>query len=529
MDATQDADVVVVGAGAGGLAAAAHLARAGQRVLVVEAGHDVGGTMASFTRDGCEFDVGLHVTLVEEARAMLRPLGLDLPFTAYDPTRLFTLLGPDRELRVPLGVDAFRAALHEAFPGERQATDSYLDTVQMLSAEMASLPGHPHLRDLPTAPWRFRGLLRFGATSVGAYLDGVHASPVLRDALLACVIGSVAVPPSRLSLPIAAVMTTGYLGGMGYPAGGARAITSGLAEVVRGHGGEILLGTEASRILVDGARVRGVQVRDASVDATPAAARDLRAPAVVSTVDVRETYLRLLPAGVVPPRVLRRVRGYEFPLPWASLYLVLDRDLRAEGTANSFAVVSGEEDVEAQLAALAAGELLPGNAVSAWVASLADPDNPRLCPPGQTNLQLLSLAPPQHDWWGVVPGEGPTERYRARKREMRDQMVGLAERAVPGLASAILIEEMATPVTGERVSRWPGGSSYGPALTPRQVWTRMGPTSPVAGLFHGGAGYRPAHGLLGVLSSGLAAAAAVTGLSQEELLSGPGRLRAVAS
>lgn len=529
MQAGRDADVIVLGAGAGGLAAAAHLALAGEKVLVVEAGAEVGGTMASFSRDGCEFDLGLEITMTEATRAMLRPLGLDPALTPYDPARLFTMAGPDTHLAVPQGVAAFRAALHEAFPGERHATDTFLATAQLIAGELAGIPERPHLRDLPAAPWRFRALLRHGGTTVGAYLDSLHASSALRTALLGWAIGSLAVAPSRLSLPAAAAMMTGYLEGSSYPSGGGAAITSGLQEVVRSHGGEIVCGTEAVRVLVSGGEVRGVRVGDASPDAAPGGTDDLLAPAVVSAVDVRETYLRLLPADVVPPRLLRRVRGYEFPMPLASLFLVLDRDLAAEGTPNSIVVASGGEDIEEQYAALAAGDVLPGNAVNLWATSLADPGNPRLCPPGRTNVQLVSVAPSQHDWWGVVPGEGPTERYRARKRQLRDQMVALADRAVPGLADSIVVEEMATPVTSERVSRWPGGASYGPAFTPRQTWTRLGPRSVVSGLFHAGAGYRPSHGLLGVLASGVAAASAITGIPRDELLARPSAVRAVAS
>ncbi|MGB7979824.1 MAG: FAD-dependent oxidoreductase [Candidatus Nanopelagicales bacterium] len=57
-----DYDVIVIGAGPGGLRAAAHLANAGRRVLVIDAGDHVGGHMSAFTHAGYEFDIGLHYT-----------------------------------------------------------------------------------------------------------------------------------------------------------------------------------------------------------------------------------------------------------------------------------------------------------------------------------------------------------------------------------------------------------------------------------------------------------------------------------
>jgi phytoene dehydrogenase-like protein len=55
-----DADVIVVGAGAGGLTTAAYLAASGRRVIVVDRRPTPGGNMSSFTHEGYEFDIGLH-------------------------------------------------------------------------------------------------------------------------------------------------------------------------------------------------------------------------------------------------------------------------------------------------------------------------------------------------------------------------------------------------------------------------------------------------------------------------------------
>lgn len=517
MDERRDYDVIVVGAGPGGLTAAAYLGMAGQRVLVVEARGQVGGHMSAFTHQGHEFDIGLHYTEEGPAQRVLQPLGVDVEFREFDPSGMFRLLSKDREVIVPKGMDELRSCFAEAFPSERPTIDAFLGTVRLLADELGQITERPHLRELPKWPWRMRGLLRYGAATAGHYLDSLHASPQLRTALMGWTTGSLAIPPSQLSLPIAASMIDLYLGGLSYPQGGSRAISEGLADVVRRNGGEVLLDTEVSRVLVSDGHVRGVRVRSASVDAEPDPAEDILAPSVVSAVDAHQTYVRLLSPDDVPPRLLRRVRSFELPLPLAVVYLVLDRDLGAEGLPNATHIVSDTDDLEAYYATLRAGELPAAGSVGIWNASLADPENPRLCPPGQTNLQLIGVAPAQHEWWGVAPGSGSTARYAARKREMRDQMVRLAERVVPGLSGSILFEEMATPITEERFMRCTGGTSYGPALSPRQIMSRLGPTGAVEGLFHAGASARPSHGLVGTMHSGLAAAAAITTMPVSEL------------
>ncbi len=53
-----DYDVVVIGAGLGGLSAGGLLARQGRKVLVLEQAERIGGCCSTFERDGYHFDVG---------------------------------------------------------------------------------------------------------------------------------------------------------------------------------------------------------------------------------------------------------------------------------------------------------------------------------------------------------------------------------------------------------------------------------------------------------------------------------------
>ena len=89
MTSNRDADVIVVGAGIGGLTAAAYLAAAGKRVLVVDRGTRPGGHGTVFERGGYEFDIGLMFVASgmddrPEPDRWLAPLGIALRWNRID-------------------------------------------------------------------------------------------------------------------------------------------------------------------------------------------------------------------------------------------------------------------------------------------------------------------------------------------------------------------------------------------------------------------------------------------------------------
>lgn len=513
----RDADVVVVGSGPGGLSAATHLAVAGRRVLVVEARDVPGGHLTALRRGGYSFDIGLQYTVAEDAQRLLAPLGLDLAFRDYDPAMNFRVVLPGADVAVPQGLAGFREQLLLAFPGERDAVDAFAGTVRELAAAARGLQRRPGVLGIPTLPWRARSLVRHARSTLGSYLDSLHASPQLK-AVLGLHVTTMGTEPARLSLVAYTLVLDHYLQGASYPEGGAQRVTDGLVDELHRHGGAVLTGHEAIQILVSGQQVRGVRVARTGYDTPSETSFDVLAPVVVAAGDLRRTVLELVPEGALPERVVRRVRGAELPLPVAGMFLVLDRDLRAEGLPVAGQHLLEDPDVDRAFAALRHGQEPPSVGVTLCPTSLVDPTNGMLCGPGQTNLQLLTVSSPSHRYWGVEPGAPAGARYAARKRALRDRLLGLADRLVPGIEDSVAFEETFTPLAEERWMRVSGGQAYGLAFTPAQLMARPGPKTSLRGLFLAGAATRTGHGLVGTLAGGAAAAAAVLGIPEHELL-----------
>lgn len=508
-------DVIVVGAGTGGLTAAALLAARGRKVLIVDQHYVAGGNATTFKRKGWEFDVGIHYIGGCHPGGMiprlLRAAGVtDVEFEELDPDGYDTLVYPDFRFRVPRGIEPFRGRLLEHFPDERRGIERYVALLLQLQ-RLQGLLARP-VAALWTLP-RSLLLLRSARSTFGEFLDSCTRDPRLR-AVLAGQHGDYAQPPSRAAALVGAGLALHYLEGAYCPRGGGQVMSDRLADSVERHGGKVLLRTRVRRILVENGRAAGVEI-----DSPHLGVRRVRAPVVISNADLKRTIGELLGPSVVSAKTMRRAAGYEMSPSMAVLYLGIRRDLRAEGHPRTNYWVYHGTDYEPGYAALARGELADKPWVYISIASVKDPTNRRAAPAGMTNLQVMTLAPARPETWGVTEAEVESGAYRdspayqAKKAQVAASLVESARAIFPDLGETIAYQELSTPLSHRRYTLSSGGTSYGIALTPQQfLGGRPAARTEIDGLYLCGASCRTGHGIAGVMMSGLMAAAAVSGV-----------------
>jgi all-trans-retinol 13,14-reductase len=511
-----EVDVVVVGAGLGGLTAAAYLCAIGRRVIVVDQHNVAGGNATVFCHEDFEFDVGVHYLgdcgPGGPIPTILGRLGIDVSFRELDPDGFDTVIHRDgTKLRIPRDVELFRSRLLEAFGSEAEAVNAYVDTIIAMDRELAG-------QAVPDV------VLRWMNATLADFYDEIGASERLRSVLGAQHI-AYALPPSKASLLVHAGLAMHYFKGAFYPEGGGQVLADRLVEFISDHGGDVILRSTVEQILVEDARACGIRLRPPSPERAKGAPSEIRAPIVVSNADLKHTLDDLVGPEHFPDEFVSKVRGYEMAPPMFVHYLVIDRDLAAEGFANSNIYVVPHDDIEGDYRRLEAGAMPESPSVLMTFTSLKDPGNPRLCRPGQTNLQVMTPCPSDYAFWGLEEGPAQGERYRtnktylSRKREMRDRVLAVAEIAVPGISRSIVYEDTATAITHERFTRSTGGTSYGIAATPDQsALNRPAPGSPIEGLFFVGANVMPAHGIMPVMMSGETCAGLIEGRDINELV-----------
>jgi phytoene dehydrogenase-like protein len=513
--ATGAYDAIVVGAGLGGLSTAAFLATNGRRTLVLEQNQVVGGCSQVFRRQGnkYEFDVGVHYigdcAPGGTVDRLLRGLGLEdrIEFAELDPDGFSTITLPAVTFRVPRGWQAYEDRLAHTFPEQEEGVRRCVRTLRAVAEEIrAERPDG--LRHAVSRVANLRATLWWGLRPLERLYDACGLTQEART-VIAGESGDYAVPPSKAPVALHAGFLDHYLkAGAYYPKGGGQVIGARLTEVIVAHGGTVRTKARVEQILLEDDRAVGVRL---------AGGEEIHAPVVVSNADIKRTYLELVGREQLPKRLRRKVEGFRMALPLFSLYLAVDFDVR-DRLPNSTAWIYPHADIEAIYADAYAGRVPAQVPVFMTSGTLKDPDGDHTAPPGHSTLELMTIAPADHDTWAV--GEGPvagerysrTPSYLAAKEKLAEAVLDTASLVLPDLRDHIVYRDASTPITQERFTLSSGGACYGLEMTLDQLGPfRPDVTTSIPGLYLAGASTKHQHGIVATLNGGVGTAGAILG------------------
>lgn len=525
-------DVVVIGAGLGGLTSAAYCAAAGKKTLLLESYSVLGGCSHVFRRKpNWEFDVGVHYIgdcgENGEVPNLLRGLGLDDKFTwlPLDQKGFDTIVGPDFELKTPYGWDNYLNNLIQAFPKEEKGLRRFVSVVSKIGksidlgkslsspAEMAKMAAKSGF----AAPWIMAPL--------PSLVLACGLSPKV-GLTLSVQCGALATSP--LVMPV--VMYAGFLKtfvecGAWYPKGGGQMFAAAFGEVVLTHGGEIRTDTKVERILIENGQAVGVRLEGGEV---------IKAKAIISNADIKRTYRDLVGYEHLPKSMVRKNENWKMSWPLINTFFGIEMDLSDTPNTNYFVIPNWDAAKSyLSLAGINSRMLAKAHNRSAldWATDFAknqpaylqsstrrDPSNIHSAPKGHAAIEVQTLAPFSPKLWGITEKQIMSGDYRelSSYQEIKDIVTeGLLQRVeqvYPGAASKVKISELGTPATQQRYTLSSGGAAYG--IEPRV--TQVGPFRPgnhtiIKGLYLAGCSTKWGPGTAGSMVSGVFAAGAVVG------------------
>jgi phytoene desaturase len=476
-------DVVVIGAGVGGLVCANLLAREGLSVLLVEQHYMVGGYCSTFRRGGYTFDAASHFyPLLGNPETitgrLLAELGATCGWVKMDPVDTFHFPDGSR-FAVPADFDAYRALLDAEFPAAKEHLVRFFEEVR--EAYLLGLLRYFRERR-PPALERYRHL------TVAEVLDR-HFDDRKLKLLLTADSPHWGAPPSRTSFVFDSMLRISYFLGNYYPEMGSQAFVDDLARCFEEAGGHILMSTRVDRIVTSGgpgARVEGVEMK---TDRGRLEGRwRVKTGTVVSNADLAQTLDRLLegPAAAAYRESMRGLR------PSQSCFLT---HVGLSGVPRSDLEQAQGYYWRSWDAEEAGGE---GLWCKIFVPTLYEP---RMAPQGGQVVILQKVQDLDYEKVADWP---------AHKAAIESRLTGHFERVLPGVSRHVVVKLSASARTSQRFTLNQAGSMLGWEMSPEQLGDRRPDNrGPVDGLWLVGHWTRPGGGITPVMISAVHVARAI--------------------
>lgn len=443
-------DVIVVGAGLGGMACASLLAKRGVSVLMIDQQDKPGGSCTSFRREGVTFDVGTAMLYgfgehgFKPFRFLLNELEEPIEMISHNPLARMTFEG--KPIIFWPDVEQYLQELDRIFPNEKGNLRLFYHDLNIMYDNIviqnevivppSEFSSKQIMRSIKSGPIRGLQMLKLLNTSTLSLLEKYFHDPEIInffDKLCSayCYCSAEEMP----GVLAATLFLDNHVGGVYYPAGGAQMLPNKIEKAFERYGGEMLYCTYVEEILITDGKACGVLLQDGT---------EIKADRVVANATVWNLYGKLVKPEHIQPKRLAWAQNLEPTYPSMTLYMVVDR--------NAF-----PEDIFPWEVFIENRAVIDSSDLTLYLNALVDET---LCPPGK--LVITAIAPNMEKWPAPGSPEYTSKKYKTQKRAQADLMLDQVEKHFPGFRNHIETLIVATPTTIERYLLKNWGAVGGP-------------------------------------------------------------------
>jgi all-trans-retinol 13,14-reductase len=461
--------------------------------LLIEKEPKTGGYVTSYERDGFLFDTCQMIPNISE---LLDYFGIEIDLKKFKGyyMRIF-VVDPKTDkvkvLELPSGLETFKSQLMEKYPSNAIEIGNFLDYSREMYLELYNLKVEPGVADIFKTLVKCPKIVKNASKTFKKYFEKFGISePEVIDIFNVFAEFS-ALPSEQVSALVPISAMNSLLDGAFRPTKGFIEFSRKFEDRLKSLGGEVLLNTKISKILVDDGKVKGVKLESGE---------EIYSDYIVTTVDPKLAMIDMVGLDVIRElnaKYAKKVEEMKMSCSSMNLSIGVDDkiDLEALGLDCGYNVItSGDDTYDRLFDSYEKGEIgFNDNRFHLGVIC------PSLTTGGKPNLTVRITPIPIGNW--VELREKDSEEYKKEKVKWADFFIDKIEKyLIPDLKKHIKTLDISTPATYARYSGSPTGSVYDMApYTNNFGRTRLKMRTPIEGLFQP----KFVHGVFGCLLAGM--------------------------